>query len=112
VDGLELAVRKVGGQLELPLNAFGLLGDEPPALELNRQAEDVLAAGIDDLAELIGDENGRGGQSGAARNQCGGGSERTSLSCESDWTTTSIAVWMIVLNVASASAILFFLTRL
>ena len=55
MDGLELAVRKVGGQLELPLDTLRLLGDKPPALELDRQAENILAAGVDDLAELAVD---------------------------------------------------------
>lgn len=54
VDGLELAVRKVGGQLELPLDALRLFGDKSSALELDSEAEDVLAASVNDLAKLEG----------------------------------------------------------
>lgn len=52
MNGLQLAVGEVSGELELSDDRVRLFGLESSSFDLERQTEDVLATGDDELAEL------------------------------------------------------------
>lgn len=52
MDRLELAARKVGGELELSANVVRLLSDKPTSLNLHRHTQNVLSAVVDHISDL------------------------------------------------------------